>query len=442
MKDVKLKLEYMALDELTPYENNAKIHTPEQIDQICASIKDFGMNDPIAIVGKDNIIVEGHGRLMACKKLGINEVPVIRLDHLNEQERKAYTLAHNKLTMNTGFDMDKLNAELQELVEMDMADYGFIEVDETPVELDEDGYDPEEETFPEPKAKRGDIYKLGNHRLMCGDSTSADDVAKLMGDAQVDLLLTDPPYNVNYGARGKKYKEKASEGTVYTAGMDDRTILNDNMEDTEFLEFLTNVFKAADSVMKPGAPFYIWHADSEGYNFRKACRQTNWQVRQCLIWVKNTLVLGRQDYQWIHEPCLYGWKEGAGHYFIDDRTQTTVLEEKPIDPDKLTHEEAIKLIKKIMRESGETTILRENKPQNSELHPTMKPIALFGRLIQNSCKKGENVLDLFGGSGTTIVACEELGRNGYAMELDPHYVDVIIERWESLTGQKAEKVEK
>lgn len=442
MKDVKLKLEYMALDELTPYENNAKIHTPEQIDQICASIKDFGMNDPIAIVGKDNIIVEGHGRLMACKKLGINEVPVIRLDHLNEQERKAYTLAHNKLTMNTGFDMDKLNAELQELVEMDMADYGFIEVDETPVELDEDGYDPEEETFPEPKAKRGDIYKLGNHRLMCGDSTSAEDVAKLMGDAQVDLLLTDPPYNVNYGARGKKHKEKASEGTVYTAGMDDRTILNDNMEDTEFLEFLTNVFKAADSVMKPGAPFYIWHADSEGYNFRKACRQTNWQVRQCLIWVKNTLVLGRQDYQWIHEPCLYGWKEGAGHYFIDDRTQTTVLEEKPIDPDKLTHDEAIKLLKKIMRESGETTILRENKPQNSELHPTMKPIALFGRLIQNSCKKGENVLDLFGGSGTTIVACEELGRNGYAMELDPHYVDVIIERRESLTGQKAEKVEK
>ena len=194
--------------------------------------------------------------------------------------------------------------------------------------------------------------------------------------------------------------------------------------------------------MKPGAPFYIWHADSEGYNFRKACRQTNWQVRQCLIWVKNTLVLGRQDYQWIHEPCLYGWKDGAGHYFIDDRTQTTVLEEKPIDPDKLTHEEAIKILKKIMRESGETTILRENKPQNSELHPTMKPIALFGRLIQNSCKKGENVLDLFGGSGTTIVACEELGRNGYAMELDPHYVDVIIERWESLTGQKAEKVEK
>lgn len=411
MKDIKLELEYMATEDLTPYENNAKIHTPEQIEQICASIRDFGMNDPIGIVGKDNIIVEGHGRLLACQKLGIKEVPVIRLDHLNEEQRKAYTLAHNKLTMNTGFDMDKLNAELQELVDMDMADYGFVDIDETPVELEEDDYDPDEDTFPEPKAKLGDIYKLGNHRLMCGDSTSATDVAKLMGDQQVDLLLTDPPYNVNYGARGKKYKEKAAEGTVYTAGMDDRTILNDNMEDAEFQEFLTNVFKAADSVMKPGAAFYIWHADSEGYNFRLACRHANWQVRQCLIWVKNTLVLGRQDYQWIHEPCLYGWKDGAGHFFVDDRTQTTVL--------------------------------RENKPQNSELHPTMKPIALFGRLVQNSTKKGENVLDLFGGSGTTIVACEELDRNAYVMELDPHphYVDVIIERWESLTGKKAEKVE-
>lgn len=344
MKDVKLKLEYMATEDLTPYKNNAKIHTPEQIEQIMASIRDFGMNDPIGIVGSDNLIVEGHGRLLACERLGIKEVPVIRLDHLSEEERKAYTLAHNKLTMNTGFDMDKLNAELQELVNMDMADYGFIEVDETPVELEEDDYDPDEETFPEPKAKLGDIYKLGEHRLMCGDSTSAEDVAKLMGDQKVDLLLTDPPYNVNYGARGKKYKEKAAEGTVYTAGM-------------------------------------------------------------------------------------------------DDRTQTTALEEKPLDLENMSREDAIKLIKKIIRESGETSVLRENKPQNSELHPTMKPIALFGRLIQNSTKKGENVLDLFGGSGTTIVACEELGRKGYAMELDPHYVDVIIERWESLTGQKAEKVE-
>ena len=177
MKDIKLELEYMATEDLTPYENNAKIHTPEQIEQICASIRDFGMNDPIGIVGKDNIIVEGHGRLLACQKLGIKEVPVIRLDHLNEEQRKAYTLAHNKLTMNTGFDMDKLNAELQELVDMDMADYGFVELDETPVELDEDDYDPDEDTFPEPKAKLGDIYKLGNHRLMCGDSTSATDVA-------------------------------------------------------------------------------------------------------------------------------------------------------------------------------------------------------------------------------------------------------------------------
>lgn len=218
--------------------------------------------------------------------------------------------------------------------------------------------------------------------------------------------------------------------------MDDRTILNDNMEDTEFLEFLTNVFKAADSVMKPGAPFYIWHADSEGYNFRKACRQTNWQVRQCLIWVKNTLVLGRQDYQWIHEPCLYGWKSGAGHYFRDIRTETTIFDdEKPID--ELSNKELKELVRNY-RQAVPTSIIRENKPSKSEEHPTMKPVKLIARLVGNSSREGEAVLDIFGGSGTTMIACEQLGRSCYMMELDPHYADVIIERWQNFTGQKAE----
>lgn len=220
-----------------------------------------------------------------------------------------------------------------------------------------------------------------------------------------DLLLTDPPYNVNYSG-GTKEK---------------LTIANDDMDDSSFYQFLIDAFANADSVMRPGAAFYIWHADSNGLTFRRACNDAGWQIRQCLIWVKNSMVLGRQDYQWKHEPCLYGWKDGASHYFVADRTETTVREdelEAVIDEEK-------------------TTILRYDKPTSSKLHPTMKPVKLMGDLIYNSSRKGDNVLDLFGGSGTTLIACEETGRNCFMMEYDPHYCDVIISRWEALTGKKA-----
>ena len=221
---------------------------------------------------------------------------------------------------------------------------------------------------------------------MCGDSTSASDVEKLMNGERVDLLITDPPYNVNYeGVAGK--------------------IQNDNMGDDEFRTFLSSAFSAADSVMKNGAVFYIWHADSEGYNFRGACKDVNWQVRQCLIWNKNAMVMGRQDYHWKHEPCLYGWKSGASHKWKSDRKQTTVLE--------------------------------YDKPQKSAEHPTMKPVALFDYQIKNNTVQGDNVLDVFGGSGTTLMACEQSDRICFMMELDPKYVDVIIQRWEQFTGQKA-----
>ena len=233
----------------------------------------------------------------------------------------------------------------------------------------------------------GDIWLLGNHRLMCGDSTSAEDAEKLMDGAKADLLLTDPPYNV-----------------AYEGGTEERlTIQNDDMDDSDFREFLVDAFTAADGCMKPGAAFYIWHADTEGYNFRGACRDVGWQVRQCLIWAKNTFVLGRQDYHWQHEPCLYGWKDGAAHLWTGDRAQSTIM--------------------------------NFDKPARNGEHPTMKPVELFAYQVQNNTKAGNAVLDLFGGSGTTIIACEQLGRRGYLMELDPRYVDVIVKRYIGVTGK-------
>lgn len=385
-----MKIEVLPITTIKEYENNAKLHPREQIEQIKKSIQEFGNNDPIAI-DENNVIIEGHGRYMALKELGFSEIEVIKLTHLTEEKKKAYILAHNKLTMNTDFDIQLLNEELGDIIDIDMSDFGFdLSFDDEEDEVVEDEFD---DTPPEePKSKLGDIYQLGRHRLMCGDSTSVEDVERLMGDYQADLLLTDPPYNVAYEGKTK----------------DALKIQNDSMDNDSFREFLKAAFSAADNVMKPGAVFYIWHADSEGYNFRGACFDIGWTVRQCLIWNKNSMVLGRQDYQWKHEPCLYGWKEGAGHLWASDRKQTTVI--------------------------------NFDKPQRNGEHPTMKPVGLFDYQILNNTKGGDIVLDLFGGSGTTIMACEQNGRNGYLMELDPRYVDVIIRRWEEFTGETAVKL--
>lgn len=380
----------VGIDTIEEYEKNAKLHPKEQIEQIKKSIEEFGNNDPIAI-DENNVIIEGHGRYKALKELGYKEVEVIKLTHLTEEQKKAYILAHNKLTMNTDFDIDLLNDELADIIDIDMSDFGFeMSFDDEEEEVVEDEFD---DTPPEePTAKLGDIYQLGRHRLMCGDSTSVEDVEKLMDGMQADMLLTDPPYNVAYEGKTK----------------DALTIQNDSMDNDSFRQFLRMAFFAADNVMKPGAVFYIWHADSEGYNFRGACFDIGWTVRQCLIWNKNTMVLGRQDYHWKHEPCLYGWKEGAGHLWASDRKQTTIID--------------------------------FDKPQRNGEHPTMKPVGLFDYQILNNTKGGDIVLDLFGGSGTTIMACEQNGRNGYLMELDPRYVDVIIRRWEEFTGETAVKL--
>lgn len=388
----KLKIVYKKLDDLTPYENNPRLNDGA-VDAVAKSIEEFGFKVPI-VIDKDGVIVAGHTRLKAAKQLAIDEVPCIIADDLSDEELKAFRLADNKVSELAGWDWDKLQDELEQLQEMDidMGEFGFefnLKKEETEVIEDDFDCELEEET----STNQGDIFQLGRHRLMCGDSTKLEDVQKLVGTGiQVDLLVTDPPYNVNYEG-GTKDKLK---------------IENDNLEDTQFREFLKNAFCAADSVMKNGASFYIWHADSEGYNFRGACKDIGWPVRQCLIWNKNSLVMGRQDYQWKHEPCLYGWKDGASHLWMSDRKQTTVI--------------------------------NMDRPIRSELHPTMKPVALFDYLIKNNTKSGDIVLDIFGGSGTTIMACEQNGRRGFLMELDPKYCDVIAKRWEKFTGEKAVKI--
>ena len=393
------KIERIAVEVLLPYAKNSRTHSDEQVAQIAASIKEFGFNNPI-LIDKENTIIAGHGRLLAARRSGMDDVPCIRLGHLTDTQRKAYIIADNRLALNADWDTEMLTIELNDLLEDNFAlDILGFDADElkalldpvTPTEglTDEDAVP---ETPEEPKTKPGDIYRLGKHRLMCGDSTSIDALEKLCETQLVDMWLTDPPYNVAYEGKTKEAL----------------TIKNDSMEDDQFRQFLRDSYTAADSVMKPGAVFYIWHADSEGYNFRGAAKDAGWTVRQCLIWKKSTMVMGRQDYHWKHEPCLYGWKDGAGHLWATDRKQTTILE--------------------------------FDKPSRNGEHPTMKPVGLFEYQMLNNTKGGDIVLDSFGGSGTTLIAAEKNGRIARIMELDPKYCDVIVKRWEDFTGQKAELV--
>lgn len=416
----RLKIEYVGIDTIKPYKNNAKQHPKEQIEQIKKSIKDFGMNDPIG-VWKDEI-VEGHGRIIACKELGMEEVPIIRLDHLTNEERKAYILAHNKLTMNSDFDLEILNQELASFETIDMSAFGFdLGFENEEKEIIEDDFNVEENIPEEAKAKPGEIYQLGNHRLMCGDSTSEEDTKKLGGGQTLDLLFTDPPYNVDISnSQGMK-------------------IANDNMEEQEFYSFLEKAFRCAADLLKKGGAFYIWYADSEDLNFRNACFNNKLIIKQCLIWVKNHFNLGRQDYKWQHEPCLYGWKDGDSHYFVEEYNHPTIIEGK-LDFDKMKKEDMKQLLEEIYSDKIAKTIIRENKPLMNDLHPTMKPIRMCAELIKHSTKENESVLDLFGGSGSTLIACEQLNRKCYMMEYDPKYVDVIIKRWEDFTGEKAIKI--
>lgn len=421
-----LEVVYLKPEELKVYEKNARHHETLDVDAIAASIEQFGMNDPIGIWSNENIIVEGHGRLLACKKLNMPKVPCIRLDHLTDEQRKAYALAHNKTAELSSWDFDLLQAELDTLKDsFDMSDFGFETEDEDDLEVKEDDYDP---IIPEePNSKPGEIYKLGNHYLMCGDSTSFDDVSKLLRASgveepiEVDLFYTDPPYNVNV---------ENSEGMK---------IANDDLDDISFKNLLDKAFENASRFLKPGGSFYVWHGDSERVNFQTYLERYSLWVKQCLIWVKNGFNFGRQDYKWQHEPCLYGWKFGNGHYFVPEYNHPTVIEDS-VDLDKMKKDELKALCESLLKASIPSSIIHEDKPLKNDLHPTMKPLTICGLMIHNSSRSGENVLDLFGGSGSTLIACEQLKRNCYMMELDPAYVDVIIDRWEKFTGGKAEKL--
>lgn len=415
-----MNYENLSISELKPAERNARRHQEKDIEAIKKSIQEFGFNDPIGVWGPENTIVEGHGRLQAAKELGLEEVPVVHLDHLTDEQRRAYALAHNRTAELSEWDLEVMDEELAGIFDIDMDAFGFDEFgpEESIDDIQEDDF--EVKTPEEPRTKRGDVWILGEHRLLCGDSTEPAEIAEFLGGCKADLLLTDPPYNVDYTGKTK----------------DALKIQNDSMDDQSFRAFLTDAMNAATPVMKPGAAFYIWHASSEGFNFHAACRAAGLHVRQTLVWVKNTMVLGRQDYHWKHEPCLYGWKDGAAHYFTPDRRQTTVIEDQ-LDFTKMKKDQLVELLKELYSEQTPTSVMHEDKPLVSDMHPTMKPIKLMARCIKNSTRTGDVVLDLFGGSGSTMIAAEQLGRKCYMVELDPFYCDVIIDRWEKFTGKVA-----
>jgi site-specific DNA-methyltransferase (adenine-specific) len=425
----------LKLSEIRPYENNPR-NNDEAVEYVANSIKEFGFKVPI-VVDSEGVIVAGHTRYKAAKQLGLESVPCVVADDLTDEQVKAFRIADNKVAEIATWDYEALNIELGEIIGIDMEDFGFseLEFDEDHDEIDLVDEDEYTDQVDDPICKKGDIWMLGEHRLMCGDSTDAEQVYRLMNGEKADMLLTDPPYNVSLG-----YNMSVEEAKALNRRTDGLVVENDSFNSPEeFQEFLLNALKNAEQIMRDGAAFYVWHSSNWAEQFFTASRKAGLRIRQCLVWNKNTFAMGRQDYQWKHEPCLYGWKEGAAHYFIDDRTQSTVFEDSKPDIKKMKKSEMQQLLEKIFSDKVSTTIIDEDKPSRSEEHPTMKPLKLMGRQIANSSKKGWIILDLFGGSGSTMMACEQLGRRCYTMEIDPHYCDVIIDRWQRLTGKTAVK---
>ena len=390
-----MQIEIADIESIKPYENNPRKLSDTAIEKVAMSLKEYGFRQPI-VVDKDRIIVAGHTRFRASKKLGLKQVPISIIDNLTPEQINAYRIADNRTAEESEWDNELLKMEIKELeaqdFKLDLLGFNEDQLNNLLFEEKQGLTDEDEvpETPEEPITKLGDIWKLGNHRVICGDSTKQETYEQLCNEAKVDLYLTDPPYNVAYEGKTK----------------DKLTIQNDKQTDDEFIEFLSQAFRSADTVLKMGGSFYIWHSDSEGLNFRLACIEAKWKLRQTLIWSKNSMVMGRQDYQWQHEPCLYGWKEGSSHSWYSDRKQTTII--------------------------------KHDRPTQSKLHPTMKPVSLMEYLIKNSSKQEDIILDSFLGSGSTLIACEKQNRICYGIELDPKYCDVIIKRWENFTGQKAE----
>ena len=369
------------------------------------------------------VVLGGNMRLSACRELGMKEIPC----YVFPESTPTAKLKEIVIKDNGSFgawDFDMLANEWSNLA---LSDFGVQipedwteETKEKEEKAKDDNFDEEKEDIPE-RCKKCDLWKLGEHLLMCGDSTSLEDVKKLLGGAKIDMLLTDPPYNVNISnAKGM-------------------TIANDNMGKDEFAAFLNSAMSNAVYALKPGGAFYVWYSHSEEIAFRSAMEAAGGAIKQTLIWNKNAFTFGRSDYKWKHEPCLYGWKEGAAHWFRDEFNHPTVIEDA-VDVDKMKKDEMRDMLKQMLASPAPTDVIDVDKPMRCDLHPTMKPLELCGQLIHNSTRSGQNVLDLFGGSGSTMMACEQLGRKNYTMEYDPHYCDVIIARWEKMTGKKAEKI--
>ena len=390
-----------------------------EFEKLKRSVEEFGYVEPIIWNKRTGVVVGGHQRLKVLQYLGYTEVDCVVLD-VDEAKEKALNVALNKIS--GAWDVPLLTALLRDLDEsgFDATLTGF-DVSEMS-DLFDDQSEIVEDDPPEaapadqaPYSKPGDRWLLGDHVLYCGDSTKKEDVAALMDGAEADLVVTDPPYNVAY------------------EGSNGLTIQNDDMPEEQFRAFLVSAFQRMREVMKPGTPFYIWHAETVGGAFRQATNAALGTVRQMLVWNKNSFTMGHQDYQWKHEACIYGWTDGAAHYFVDDRSQATVIEDKRIDISKMKKEEMRDLLREIFSDKVSTTVLDENKPARNADHPTMKPLKLLARLIKNSSRQGDVVLDTFGGSGSTLITCEQLGRRCYTMELDPKYVDVIVKRYQAFT---------
>lgn len=383
------EMQLVPITKLVPYVNNARTHSPEQINKLRSSLREFGFINPV-IIDRDFGVIAGHGRILAAKEEGITEVPCVFADHLTEAQKKAYIIADNRMAMDAGWDEELLRVEIEALQAeaFDLSLTGFDEKElsdlfKDDADVQEDDFDVDAELEKPTFSKNGDVWTLGRHRLVCGDSTKAETFGTLMQGRKANLVVTDPPYNVNY------------EGT---AGK----IKNDNLADEKFYQFLFDAFSNIEKVMADDASIYVFHADTEGLNFRKAFSDAGFYLSGCCIWKKPSLVLGRSPYQWQHEPCLYGWKKSGKHQWYADRKQTTIWE-------------------------------FEKTKKNTD-HPTMKPIPLLAYPIQNSSMSNTLILDPFGGSGSTLIACEQTDRSCYTIELDEKYCDVIVKRYIEQVG--------
>ena len=390
MEKTTTEMQLVTIEKLVPYVNNARTHNPQQILKLRSSLREFGFINPI-IIDREYNVIAGHGRILAAKEESIKEVPCVFVDYLTTAQKKAYILADNRMAMDAGWDEELLRGEIETLqgADFDIALTGFDEKDIAKLFAVEDGdakdddFDVDEELQKSPVSKSGDVWLLGNHRLVCGDSTKKETYMVLMDGKNANLVVTDPPYNVNYeGSAGK--------------------IKNDNMENGKFYQFLFDAFTNVEKAMADDASIYVFHADTEGLNFRKAFSEAGFYLSGTCIWKKQSLVLGRSPYQWQHEPCLYGWKKKGKHQWYSDRKQTTIWE--------------------------------FDKPKKNGDHPTMKPIPLIAYPIKNSSMSNCIVLDPFGGSGSTLIACEQLGRICHTIELDEKYSDVIVKRYIEQVG--------